>query len=58
MNDNHKKYPRNQAYIEDTQPEQQTSPKKSKIVKRIDNANHSPSAMSASVLSERVHYLE
>ena len=57
MNDNHQKYPRNQVYIENNQSDQPTSPKKNTIIKPIDGVNHSPSVMSASALSERVHYL-
>lgn len=49
------KYPRNQAYIQE--PREEPSPKH-KGVRAVDNASHSPSLMSASALSERVHYLE
>ena len=55
MSQQDKKYPRNKAYIQD---ETVASPHKSKGVKPIDSPSQSPSVMSASVLSERVQYLE
>ena len=51
MNDKHnKRFPHNQAYLEDAKPEM-TSPRNSKNIKPNDSVEHSPSVMSVSVLS-------
>ena len=54
---NSKRFPTNGPYVAESR-EEISSPRASKNIKSLETISNSPSAMSASVLAERVQYLE